>query len=148
MNAGFMIATGLMVLAGIAVAVQAPVNARLGGALGGSLVAAMVSFGVGFLALLVICVLRGNLPGGQAIAAVPWWAWPSGLLGAYYVWAATSSVSVLGVLTTIAALVLGQMLGGIALDAVGAFGLQMREIGWQRVTAAVLVGSGVVLSML
>ncbi len=147
MNAGYLFATGAMVIAGIAVAAQAPINARLGGTLGGSMVAAMVSFGVGFAVLLAVTVLRNGLPGGAAMAAAPWWAWVGGFLGAYYVWAATASVPVLGVLTTIAALVLGQVLGGIALDAVGAFGLPMRDIGWQRLLAVMLVASGVLLSM-
>jgi transporter family-2 protein len=54
----------------------------------------------------------------------------------------------LGVVTMIAALILGQLVGAIILDAVGAFGLPVKEIGWQRIVAVALVAGGVILSRL
>jgi bacterial/archaeal transporter family-2 protein len=55
-------------------------------------------------------------------------------------------VHVLGVVTMVAALILGQLLAALALDATGAFGLAVREISPTRVAAVALVAAGLVLS--
>ena len=133
-------------LGGACIAVQAPINARLAGAAGDPVLAAAVSFGVGFAILIAIAAVRGALPGLADAASAPWWVWIGGALGAFYVWAAVWSVGSLGVVTLVAALILGQMLAAMALDATGAFGLAVREIGWTRIGAAALVAAGVVLS--
>lgn len=146
MTTGYWFALAGMVGAGVAVATQAPINARLGTGVGGSLPAAMISFGVGFVVLFAIAAALRNLPGVDALRAVPWWAWSGGAFGAYFVVVATFSVPVLGAVTMLAVLILGQMVGGLLLDAVGAFGLPVRTISWQRVAAVALVGAGVLLS--
>ena len=145
MSAGFVLALIGMIVAGAGVATQAPINARLAAVLGDGLAAAAVSFSVGVLALAPLVILRG-LPAGSAAAAAPWWAWTGGALGAFYVWMAVVSVPVLGVLTTMAAMILGQMAGALALDALGAFGLPLQPLSWQRLVAVVLVAAGVLLS--
>ena len=135
-------------IGGACIAVQAPINARLAGAVGDPVLAAAVSFGVGFAILIAIAVTRGALPGLAAAGQAPWWVWLGGALGAFYVWAAVWSVGALGVVTLVAALILGQMLAAIALDASGAFGLAAREITSTRLLASILVAAGVVLSRL
>ena len=147
MSEGYWIALAGIVVSGAAISAQAPINARLGGGLNDTMTAAMVSFGVGFTLLLLVVLLRGAWPGGDAVRSVPWWAWGGGVLGAYYVWVAAHSVSKLGVLTLTAALIAGQIIGSLVLDAYGAFGLPVREFAWHRLVAAGLVAAGVVLSM-
>ncbi|MFD3188848.1 DMT family transporter [Sedimentitalea sp. HM32M-2] len=147
MGENFLIALLAVFVAGIAIATQAPMNARLGGSLGDGLAAAMVSFGVGFLLLLILVIARGTMPDTEQIRAVPWWAWSGGALGAYYVWTAIYGVPRLGVLSLTAALILGQLVGSLLLDAFGAFGLPVRGLDWQRVLAALLVAAGVALSL-
>lgn len=147
MTTGYAFALIGMVIGGIAIASQAPINARLGSVVGGSLAAAMISFGVGFVALFAINAMQRNLPGMETLRSVPLWVWSGGILGAYFVVMTTFSVSILGVVTMLAAMIFGQMVGGLLLDAVGAFGMPVREISWQRLAAVVLVGSGVLLSM-
>ena len=135
-----------IVLGGVALAVQAPLNAVLARAFENPLLAAAVSFGVGFGVLAILCAVRAPWPAPMALPAVPWWAWTGGLLGAFYVTAAIWSVPVLGVVTTVAALVLGQMAGALALDAIGAFGLPVHAVTWQRLVAVALVVGGLILS--
>lgn len=147
MGEGVPIALLAVFVAGIAIATQAPMNARLGGGLGDGIAAAMVSFGVGFLLLLILVIIRGAWPDLDRVRAVPWWAWGGGALGAYYVWTAIHGVPRLGVLTLSASLILGQLVGSLLLDAFGAFGLPVRGLDWQRVLAALLVAAGVVLSL-
>lgn len=133
---------------GFAIAVQAPINARLSAHVGDGMAAAAISFGVGFLLLAAVTLMRGAVPATERLAAVPWWAWTGGTFGTLYVWAALWSVSSLGVVTMVAALILGQMSAALLLDATGAFGLAVREVSPQRIGAVVLVAAGVVLSRL
>ena len=134
------------VAGGVAVAVQAPINARLAAGLGGPLWAGAVSFAVGTFVLAVAALALARAPGAAEAASVPAWAWCGGALGALYVVAVIWTVPSLGVVTMVGALILGQMGAALALDAAGAFGLPVREIGAPRLAAALLVGAGVVLS--
>ena len=135
-----------MALAGLAVAIQAPLNSALGRTIESSLTAAAVSFGVGFMALVLLVALSGDSAAFGRAALAPRWLLLGGLLGAFFVWASLWSVPVLGVLTTTAALILGQMVGAMVLDYIGAFGIAARDLSWTRLTAALLVGAGVILS--
>ncbi len=136
----------LILVAGTALALQAPLNAALGRALGSGTAAAAVSFGVGFAVLVLITLGRGDGAAFTRLPAVDWRYLAGGLLGAFYVWAVLWSVPTLGVVTAFAALILGQLGMAMALDAVGAFGLTVHAVTPQRVIAVILVGAGLVLS--
>lgn len=135
-----------VIASGGMLAAQAPVNAALARLLGNPLLAACVSFGIGFAALLAISALRGTWPAPDAVAAAPWWIWLGGLMGAFYVLVVIWAVPTLGVASTVAALVLGQLVAALCLDAVGAFGLPIQPVSWQRLLSLVLVLGGLVLS--
>ncbi|RGP35233.1 DMT family transporter [Pseudotabrizicola alkalilacus] len=136
-----------ILVGGIAIAVQAPLNGALGRTLGAALPAAAVSFAVGFIALMVLSFATVGNPFGR-LGAVPLWQWAGGLLGAYYVWSVIWGVPTLGVVTAMAALILGQMAGALMLDAVGAFGVPVQPISLTRILAVVMVAGGLVLSRL
>ena len=136
----------LLVLAGVLVALQAPVNAVLGRSVDSVVVAATISFGVGFVALALLTTVRGSWPSAAQIADAPPWAWIGGLFGAYFVWAGIYGVSRVGLVTVAAALVLGQIATGLIVDRVGWFGVPVQPISWSRVGGAVLVAAGLVLS--
>ena len=74
-----------VVLGGTAIAMQAPVNAALARELGGPVPAAAVSFGVGFLVLLLITLLQGQGAVFLKLPQVPGWTLIGGCLGAWYV---------------------------------------------------------------
>ncbi|MEO8531130.1 MAG: DMT family transporter [Deltaproteobacteria bacterium] len=136
----------LAVLGGVALAVQAPLNAALARSISSPVAAAAVSFGGGFIILLILTLVSS---GGQPFAALlkaPLWQIAGGALGALYVWAIISAVPTLGVVTAIAALILGQVTTALVLDAIGAFGLTVQAITWQRLLAIGLVTAGLVLS--
>ena len=138
-----------VMIGGAAIAIQAPINGRLGAHMGDPVLAAAISFGVGFLVLAALALGRGGVAEGLAGAGgVPWWAWAGGALGAIYVWASVWSVSSLGVVTLVAALIFGQLTAALILDAIGAFGLAVREISWTRLAAIGFVAVGLVLSRL
>ncbi|MEJ6390722.1 DMT family transporter [Gymnodinialimonas ulvae] len=148
MSSQYLFALIAIAVGGACISTQAPINARLGSHVGDPVAAAAISFIVGAIALSLIVMLRGAVPSAGQMASAPWWAWVGGALGAVYVWAAVWSVGTLGVLTMVAALIFGQLAAALLLDAIGAFGLQVREISWTRIAAIALVAAGLVLSRL
>jgi transporter family-2 protein len=134
-----------IVSAGVALSVQAPVNAVLAQHSGGPLAAATISFVIGTAALVAI-VGAGGTWSTAGLAGAPWWAWIGGILGAFYVSAVIWTVPKLGVVTTFTALILGQMIAALLIDAVGAFGVPIQPVTWQRIVAVVMVCIGVILS--
>lgn len=136
-----------VLLGGVAIATQAPLNGALARTLGAALPAAAVSFAVGLVVLVLFSFLTVNAPFAK-LGSVPVWQFSGGLCGAYFVWSAIFGVPSLGVLTAMAALILGQMTGALVLDALGAFGVPVQPISPTRLLAVALVAAGVVLSRL
>ncbi len=140
--------TLLVVAGGMALAVQPPVNSALSRAIGGTVPAVAVSFAVGFVTLAAVAFVTGQ---GSAFGRLPlaqWWMLGGGCLGAFYVLTSVWGVQTLGVVTLFAALIFGQMVAALAIDATGAFGATVHAISPQRIIAAGLVMAGLVLSRL
>lgn len=137
---------GIVALAGAALALQTPINAALGRTIGSGVAAAAVSFGVGFLALLAVSALRGEANTFAGLLSAPPVLLIGGALGAFYVWSVLWAIPVLGALTTITALILGQMTAALLIDATGLFGLAVAAVTPVRLAAAALVAAGVILS--
>ncbi|WP_113912560.1 DMT family transporter [Roseovarius dicentrarchi] len=136
----------LMAVAGAMIASQAPINAALGRSIGSPVGAATLSFGVGFVILLVVSILIGDGANLMRVARVPVWMLVGGALGAIYVFAALWSVPKLGVLTTTTLMIFGQMGAAIVLDHLGAFGVAQSSVSPMRLLSAALVAGGVILS--
>lgn len=146
MTTGQVVALMLICLGGAAVAVQAPVNGALSRSVTSPLAAAAISFGIGFAILIAVTLASaGPAPFARA-AGVPGWQLLGGFLGAFYVWAMTSAIGTVGALTALAALILGQLAAGLALDHIGAFGLPVQPVSGRRIAAVVLVAAGLFLS--
>jgi len=146
MNPLFWIALPVVIAAGAATTLQAPVNSVLGRTLDNTLAAAALSFGVGFLVLSLLTLATGGAQVAPRLAHIQWWHLAGGALGAFYVWASLWGVPVLGVVTTVSALILGQMVVAILLDKFGPLGLPVKEISVQRLFGVVLVAGGLILS--
>ena len=148
MNGHVFLTIAVVGIGGMLLSTQGPINATLGRLAGDPVAAAMISFGVGFAILLCATLMRGALPAGEVLAGLPWWAWTGGALGAYYVFAILWAVPRVGVLTVVMATVFGQLVAAMILDAVGAFGIPVHPVTWQRVASVLLVLSGLILSRL
>ncbi len=138
----------LVCLAGMGFAVQAPLNAALGRGIGGGVAAAAISFGVGFAVLLALTLVLGQGPALLRVGAMPPLYWIGGLFGALVVWTMLWSVPTIGILTAVAALLLGQLSAALVLDALGAFATPVHAITPTRVLALVMVAGGLILSRL
>lgn len=138
--------TATIVVVGAALAFQAPVNAALARSIGDPFWAAAMQFGIGFLLLCTIAVTRGGAPGLNEVRAIPWWALTGGALGAIWVLAAIWSIPRLGAVTMFGAMIFGQLIAALLIDASGVFGLEARSINSTRLAAVAMVGFGVLLS--
>ena len=148
MTAGQIGALLLLCAGGAAVAVQAPINGALGRSLASPLSAAAVSFGVGFAVLLAVALASAGTAPAARLAGLPLWQVSGGLLGAFYVWAMIRGIGTTGALTALAAIILGQMIAGLVLDHLGAFGLPAQPVSARRIAAVALVAAGLFLSRL
>lgn len=146
MNLVLISVTLTVVVIGAMLAFQAPANAALARGIGDPVWAAAISFGLGFLLLCGIAILRGSSPSLASFQTIPWWALMGGLLGAIWVLAAIWSVPRLGVVTMMSAMVLGQMLAAMIIDSGGIMGLEVRQISPSRILAIGLVSLGVIVS--
>jgi bacterial/archaeal transporter family-2 protein len=139
---------GLAVLltaaAGGLIAMQAPINAGLGKETG-NLPAALVSFTVGTIALAAIVVLSGKAAGLGSTFDVRWYYLLGGLLGAVYVANALIAVSSIGAGGVAAATITGQLMASVALDRLGALGLEQTALTPGRILGVALLLAGTYL---
>jgi bacterial/archaeal transporter family-2 protein len=148
MNHSLLLPIAIVALGGAAIAVQGPLNASLSRSIGSPISATAISFGIGFVVLAAMALISAGSGPVLRLAEVPLWQLAGGLLGAFYVWSVLSNVAALGVFTTMAALILGQVVMAMALDRIGAFGLAVQPISPQRLLAAAMVAGGLILSRL
>lgn len=146
MNATTLLTIAVVVLGGMLLSTQGPINANLGRMVGDPIAAAMISFGVGLIILMAATFARGAVPSNTTLVALPWWVWLGGALGSYYVFAILWAVPRVGVLTVATATILGQLVMAMVLDAIGAFGVTVQPISWQRLAGVAMVLGGMVLT--
>lgn len=136
----------LALVAGFGLTVQVGMNAALQRALGTPTLATLVNFLVGTAALVVYVLLeRAGPPGRAALSAAPLWAWFGGIVGAFYVVAATVVGPRLGAGMLLALTVLGQLLAALIVDHFGWLGFPPQPLTFARLAGAALLFAGVLL---
>ena len=133
----------LVLMAGALIAMQSPINAALSRTVG-VLESSLFNFIVGtaFLSLVVIFFGRGQL---TRFVEAPPWQWIGGFLGSFMVLNTIIAVPRLGVLTTLLAMILGNLIMAAIIDHFGWFGLPVTPLGWRRLAGFVLVLAGLML---
>lgn len=134
---------------GIAVSVQAAINAQLAHGLGAnSVVAALISFTVGTLVLIAVALTRGGL--GEAIVAIPsqpLWKFTGGMLGAAFVFGTVFLAPRIGLLNLVVLVIAGQLLTSMVIDHFGLVQMAVREVSRIRIAGALVVVAGVALTL-
>jgi len=134
----------LGITAGFGLALQVGMNAQLRKVLQSANAAALISFLVGTCGLIVLWIAtRPPMPGRDALAAVPMWAWFGGLFGAFYVAISTIVATELGAASLLALALLGQLAMALVVDHFGWLGLPVNPISWTRMSGVVLLAAGV-----
>jgi bacterial/archaeal transporter family-2 protein len=140
------VAVVLAILVGAVIPVQTGVNTRLARYIGATLLASLVSFGVGTVGLAVVLVLtRTPLPLAATAASQPWWIWVGGLCGLIFLTMNMVLLPRIGASATVILPLFGQVVGGLAIDTIGAFGTAARPLTIGRVVGVVLVAAGAAL---
>lgn len=128
---------------GIISAIQSPTNAALSQIVG-SIESAFVSFAVGFLCISLVTLLSGAFKkdcfGKQEIRP---WMISGGVFGACAILINVVSMPVLGAALLTAAGMLGQLLGGLAIDSFGLLQIKKVPLSARRVVGICLVLLGV-----
>ena len=132
------------VVAGLGLTLQVGMNSQLRKVLQSANLAALISFTVGTLALVaLVVVMRTPMPARDTFAAVPYWAWFGGLVGAFYVAVSTIVAPELGATTLLGLALAGQLATALVVDHFGWLGLPENPITWTRIAGVALVGVGV-----
>jgi transporter family-2 protein len=129
---------------GLGLTVQIGMNSQLRKVLQSANTAALISFLVGTVALVALLLAtRAQLPERATLAAVPWWAWFGGMLGAFYVASSTVVAAELGTATLLGLALAGQLATALVIDHFGWLGMPEHPITWVRGGGVVLLAAGV-----
>jgi transporter family-2 protein len=138
------------VSAGLLVPVQGRINGALGTALADGLAAAVVSFSTGLVVMAAISLLlpKGRAGLAQILPALRERRFPryyvlAGAIGAFFVFAQSFTVGLLGVALFTVATVTGQTLSGLLVDRMGIGPAGKRSITGIRVLGSVLTVAAV-----
>lgn len=132
--------------AGLVLPVQTTTNTRLGRRAGSVFVASLVSFSVGTLTLfLALALTRPGIDLG-VLPRQPWWIWVGGLCGVAFLTFNIVLMRALGASSAVVLPIVGQVIGGVLIDATGAFGATRVPLGPARAAGALLVVLGAALA--
>lgn len=136
----------MVVGAGVSVALQQVLNARLRAELGSPWWSGFFSYFIGTLTMLAVIIAAGEPRLSAAMAArVSWASWMGGIFGAIFIATAIFMVPRLGAATVLALIVVGQMLGSLAFDHFGLLGVPQYPATLIRLAGGVLVVLGAIL---
>ena len=143
---------GLALLAGVANAIEPGQNATLAKATGQPMLAGVFCFALATVCFAVILVVARYFDRAGAgrvdavdVAAVPWWAWPGGVLGAAIVLAQLYVSEQIGAAPFLSCVITAGVIGSIALDHYGLVGFDRHPAGRWRLTGGALMIVGVAL---
>lgn len=132
----------LVVVAGVAIAFQSPINASLGRIVG-PFNSAFVSFAVGVVVTFIVANLTDGMGRLQGITSAQPWHFIGGILGVVLVTALIIAVPRIGVSQMMVAALAGQLAAAMLIDHYGWLGVETRSFGWKRAVAIPLLGAAV-----
>lgn len=132
--------------AGAVLPLQAGLNAQLASSAGHALWASCVSFAVGLLLLIVVCMtVRLPRPAWDDLASVPFWQWGGGVMGAFFVSAMVMLSPRLGAATMLGMVLVGQMIAAALIDHFGLAGFTPHALSLGRAAGIALLITGGIL---
>ncbi len=144
--ASYALSSLLVVGAGVSVALQQVLNANLRAQIGSPWWAGSASYFVGMLSMLAVSLAApGPRLSASFVGNTSWVSWTGGLFGAIFIGICILMVPRLGAATTLALIVVGQMLGSLAFDHFGMLGIPVHPASFIRLAGAAFLIVGVVL---
>jgi bacterial/archaeal transporter family-2 protein len=139
------VAIFVSLVAGVAGSVQVAVSGAFGRRIGVLDATAFGSIGGTILICALVLVARQGFGGVIAGFREPPWLWLNGLMGAIVVLSITFTAPRIGTFATIGLLIAGQLAMGVAIDALGLFGLERIPLNAARITGLALLAGGALL---
>ncbi|MBO1023001.1 DMT family transporter [Methylobacterium sp. SD274] len=138
---------GIVLLAGVANAIQAGQNGALSKGFEGSLTAGLVVVAGTATCILVVGLLSGKLiwPTTAQVLVVPWWAWFGGVLGGGIILAQFIVARQIGAAPFLGMLVTAGVVTSILLDHFGWIGFERHPATIWRIFGGLLMIGGVAL---
>lgn len=134
----------LMLVAGVALALQGPTNGALAKATGSVLLASLTSFVIGTLALLAVWALA-NRTAPAALRQAPGWTLIGGFYGAAFVAALAYAAPRLGITVALTLAIASQLAAALVLDHFGLLGLRLAPVSAIKLAGVSCMVAGVVL---
>lgn len=142
------------IVCGALVATQSRINGELGRELGDGYLAAFLSFGSGFVILLIVALAHGGTRRGVGLVvtavrtgSMPWWYGVGGASGALFVLSQGLTAALLGVALFTVATVTGQTLSGLLVDRRGMGTMLPKPVTAFRLVGAALAVVAVVIAV-
>ena len=137
----------LALVAGFLFPFQAAVNAQLGRGIGGPIAGTMISFAVGLVVLVAVNFFAfRQIPAFEDLVRQPLHLLlAGGFLGAIYVSANVFLAPRIGAGALLCLVIAGQLIGALAIDRFGLFGLALRELTLGRIAGVFLVFIGALM---
>lgn len=131
------------VFAGVLVALQGTVNARLGAILAHPLQATLVSFSVGVITVILALLVTGaGFPDIVHLRRADWYLYIGGVCGVIFVTVALLLVPKIGVASVVLSMFVGQILASLVIDQMGLLGLPRIPLSTERGIGAALLVAG------
>jgi transporter family-2 protein len=135
----------LVIGAGASLALQQVLNANLRTEIGSPWWAGVVSYAGGLVAITLAALVFAGPRLPQPAAGGSWVSWTGGIFGAIFIAVGVLMVPRFGAATVLALVVVGQMLGSLALDHFGILGPAQEPASPIRLLGAACLILGVVL---
>lgn len=134
-------------IAGVALAIQAAINAQLSKAVGEQpIIAALISFATGTLILFIIALIKANF--SEAWINLPqqaWWKWTGGIFGALLVFTTVMLAPKVGISNMLFFIIIGQLIMAMIIDHYGLIGMQIRAATCWKIIGLNIVFLGMIL---
>ncbi|MDH1265014.1 DMT family transporter [Pseudomonas sp. GD03944] len=130
-------------VAGACLPLQAGINGQLSKQVSSVLSAALISFSVGTLALVLLVLARGEMPGLSALKGLNWWHWSGGLLGVMFIATAAFAGPRVGALLFMVLVIAGQLSMALMLDHFGWAGFREAPISLGKIGGLLLIVAGI-----
>ena len=120
-------------------------NTQLRAATGSALWTSLISASLTVVLLAAALVMQRDTLVTGGYGRYPWWIWTGGIAGASYVFAVVALARPLGVATLFAAVIVGQLAGGLVIDHFGWFNVPVHRVSPERLIGAALLVGGMAL---
>jgi transporter family-2 protein len=138
----------LSAIAGVSFVFQQAVNSQLRTEIGSPWWAGFISYLGGTLVMLLVAMALREPLHISAFGKASSLSWTGGFFGAVYIAISIFMLPRLGATTTVALIVLGQMIGSLAFDHFGFLGVVEQSVTFPRVIGAAMIILGVVFTRL